>query len=111
MHGMRSSASDNGTLAQIQPGLPLLRSEIFASSYPLTADGGTHGEMARAHSGHVVRAGSQQRRTVGAGRGGLIAPHAGYSIGIRAPEAGETAPNWEEVMSYLRIGAHEWGAS
>ena len=33
--------------------------------------------------------------------------HAGWDYGIRAPERGETAPCWEEVLSFLRIGAHE----
>lgn len=33
--------------------------------------------------------------------------HAGWDYGIRAPEQGETAPCWEEVLSFLRLGAHE----
>ena len=33
--------------------------------------------------------------------------HAGWSYGIRDPEEGETAPCWEEVLSYFRLGANE----
>lgn len=103
---LQNSAGVRG-LPDARSGVFLVRGKVAESDWSLADSIEAARGPACSGFGRLERAWARPGQALGGVTGNSRAAHAGWDYGIRAPEQGETAPCWEEVLSFLRLGAHE----